>query len=249
MTGLLGVILAGGKSQRFGGADALPKPLVPFLGTPMVLHAAAQLVRGGAGRICVLSGANHATVRHGLGLSGDAGLLRVNGQHIPFEIRFSGDNCGTGGRLLSLDTSELSGGALISYTDVFAGANLADLHVERRRNAAALTILTAAPRLPWGRVTVDGDRVGAFDEKPVMADLHINAGIFAADARILDHIYDPSEMFEREPMQRLIETQSVTVSGPAQDWVAIDSPKDLPDIENHAKCFHLSADIAMAEAD
>lgn len=237
MTHQFGVILAGGQSQRFGGAGACPKPVVKINGSPMVLWAAAQLVQSGARRICVLTGQNHAAICHGLGLGQPLVQLQVGDVSVPFELRPSGVGCGTGGRLLALTAGELEAGALIAYTDVFTRSSLTELKDLRRSKDAALAILTMAPGAPWGIVEAADGRVKGFAEKPVLSGLQANAGIFAADQRILSYIHDRSEMLEAEPMQRMINAGLVVAHSASSAWTAIDSPKDLPKIESDPDCF------------
>ena len=237
MTHQLGVILAGGQSLRFGGAGACPKPIVRINGNPMVLWAAAQLIQSGVRRICVLTGQNHTAICDGLGLAQPLAQLRVGDASVPFELRPSGVGCGTGGRLLALMPGELGAGALIAYTDVFTRSSLTGLKNLRQSNDAALAILTMAPRAPWGIVETADGHVKGFAEKPVLSGLQANAGIFAADQRILSYIHDRTEMLEAEPMQRMINAGLVVAHSASSAWTAIDSPKDLPKIEDDPDCF------------
>ncbi|WP_341368437.1 sugar phosphate nucleotidyltransferase [Yoonia sp. BS5-3] len=193
-----GVILAGGKSERFGGVNALPKPAVQIGETPMVLHAAGALVRAGCRHVIVLTGANHDRLQQALGLSDNEGMLTVgDGATVPFTLRFSGEATGTGGRLLYVSAEEFAPGVLISYTDVFSDfdpATLSDLQVQK---GVTLVMLAVNPRQPWGELEFDGDRVSGFREKPVLRGTWINGGIFAAGPELQDAIHAPSDSLEQ----------------------------------------------------
>ena len=225
---MLGIILAGGQSQRFGGANAIPKPLVRVSGAPLVLHAAGKLIDAGATRIVVLTGTTHDLIRSGLQIQADSGILVVGDKHAAFQIRFSGKDAGTAGRLAALDADEIGDEALLSYTDVFTDAELERLLRSRRASGSALTLLTAPARHPWGVVTTQGEQVVAFSEKPVDPVLRINAGFFAIGKAILDHLHDASEMLESGPVQRMITAGQVSAVHHPGRWVSVDSPKDLP---------------------
>ncbi|MCG3267177.1 sugar phosphate nucleotidyltransferase [Yoonia sp. I 8.24] len=226
-THLTGVILAGGKSERFGGVEALPKPAVLINGIPLVVHAATQLIRAGCRRIIVLTGANHVQLQAALALPSAAGRLTVGpDQSAKITLRFSGNDTATGGRLAQLSRAELADGALISYTDVFADCDLTQLLDLRRDTHASLAMLAVNPRQPWGALELQGTRVVDFAEKPIRQDEWINGGIFAADATLLDAIETPQDALEGPVMARLIARQSVQALRHTGWWRAVDTTKD-----------------------
>lgn len=224
-----GIVLAGGKSERFGGASALPKPAVPLQGTPMVLHAAAALARAGCQRIIVLTGANHGRLREALKMSGDDGDLLLEGlPPIPLTLRYSGDDSGTGGRLNYVQRAEISEGALISYTDVFADFDLtalSDLRVERR---VTMALLAVNPRQPWGKLELqDDDTVIGFHEKPVDPNTWVNGGFFAVGPALHDAIHADHEDLEREVIGRLVAERMIVVARHRGWWASVNSAKEL----------------------
>jgi len=230
--GMIGIILAGGKSLRFGGATSKPKPIIEVNGIPLVLRAAAKLATEGATRICVLTGQNHEVIRDALGMENDDGLLWL-GPHctIPFELRYSGDNTGSAGRLLVIDRSELARGALLSYTDVFTDAPLGELAAGVRTLGVTFGMMTVSPHLPWGIVIAKNGLVTQFDEKPRDQLIRANSGFYYCAPSILDFLHKRSEMLEKEPMKRMIEAETVRSLHHEGRWVGIDSPKDVAEVE------------------
>ena len=230
--GILGIILAGGKSLRFGGAGAKAKPIIQINDVPLVLHVASKLAAEGAERICVLTGQNHHEIRNALQMDKDVGVLFVRpGSAISFELRYSGDESGSAGRLLALDPSEIAGGALLSYTDVLTDAPLGQLSVPVCRQGAALSVMTVTPRLPWGIVQGENGIVTQFKEKPRDLSIRANAGFYWCSSSVLDFIEDRSEMVEKEPMERMIRAGVVRTWHYDGHWAAIDSPKDVAEVE------------------
>ncbi|MCZ4350910.1 NDP-sugar synthase [Roseovarius aestuarii] len=229
---MIGIILAGGKSLRFGGTGFKPKPVVQVNGIAMVLRAAAKLIDEGASRILVLTGQNHHMVRDALGMTDDKGFLATApAVYTPFELRFSGDDTGSGGRLLAINRSEMAGGALLSYSDVFTDAPLGPLIDIVRNGTSTLALMTVSPRLPWGIVHSENGRVTRFNEKPQMPTIRTNAGFYACSPSILDYVHEEREMLEQEPMARMIETKSVSSSHHDGEWIGLDSPKDVMEAE------------------
>ncbi len=228
MTGLTGVILAGGTSERFGGAAGCPKPAVDLAGAPLVLHVGARLAAAGCEKIVVLTAENHDQLRSRLGLSSRFGQLNIAGKSgISFELRFSGREVATGGRLAYLQKEELGDNALLSYTDVFSDCDLTELIAVRQAANASLAVLAVNPRQPWGLITMDQNRIAAFREKPTLPDCWINGGIFAADASLLDAIKRPDDQLEDQVMQRLITRNAAVAMRHARWWRSIDTPKDV----------------------
>lgn len=225
---ITGVVLAGGKSERFGGPDARPKPLAMVNEVPLVLHAANTLIRGGATRVIILTGANHDAIASHFGLSSGHGrMVSDTGQDIKFELRYSGPDTATGGRLSHLKKEELGHDALISYTDVFSNCDLRNLTALRRTNGASLAMLAVNPRQPWGALTLDDDVITGFAEKTTNPNLWINGGIFAADATLLDATQALDEALERQVIDRLITARRAVALRHNGWWRAIDTPKDL----------------------
>lgn len=228
-----GVILAGGKSERFGGPNALPKAAVMLAGKPMLLHAAASLVRAGCGQVIILTGSNHARMRDALGMSGDAGHLSVAGRKdVPFSLRFSGDATGTGGRLRYVTADEYADGALVSYTDVFTDFDVAALQALRTQRDATLALLAVNPRQPWGELGLSGDKVTDFVEKPLATERWINGGFFAADARLLGAIQSDSDSLERDVITRLIGHGQVVAQRHTGWWASVNTAKELRQVED-----------------
>ena len=242
-----GVILAGGKSERFGGPNALPKPAVMLAGQPMLLHVAASLVRAGCGRIVVLTGANHARMRDALGMTTDTGRFSTGDTtDVLFSLRFSGDEAGTGGRLAHVTSDEFADGTLVCYTDVFTDFDLIALQELKARRAATLALLAVNPRQPWGELALNGDTVTAFNEKPVAVDRWINGGFFAADARLLGAIRAESDSLERDVIRRLVEQEAVVAQRHTGWWASVNTAKELRQVEDNPNASLLTrADLSL----
>lgn len=227
-TGLTGIVLAGGRSQRMGGLGDVPKPLVEVRGAPLVLHVAGHLARAGADRIIVLTGASHARIADGLGLpQGRGELVLACGTHVQIELRFSGEEAGTGGRLLAISPDEIGPAALLSYTDVVCDVDPRDLLSLRQERDAAVAMLCVNPRRPWGELTLDGDVIRGIEEKTTDPTRWINGGLFAITPEVWANIVSPSEMLEAAPLQRIMANGAAVALRHVGGWAAIDTPKNV----------------------
>lgn len=243
----LGVILAGGRSERFGNSKETEKPLAMIRSKPMVLHAARALGMAGVRRIVILTGDNHQSILQGLNLESEFGVLTEAGRKpVDLEVRFSGSSTGTGGRLLALDAEELSASALISYTDVFTDAPLQGLLNQLWDTQSVISMLAVNPKEPWGAMELQGKRVTAFHEKRINPDAWINGGIFAVSPEIQTFIEHQSEMLENEPMERMLASSRVVAEKFKGWWTAVDTPKDLRAInQSDRSVSHFSSGLAV----
>jgi molybdenum cofactor cytidylyltransferase len=76
VSGVVGVLLAAGAGTRFGGA--VPKPLVPFRGRPLLSWPLGALRAGRVEEVVVVLGAEAEAVAAGVDL-GDAHVVRCDG--------------------------------------------------------------------------------------------------------------------------------------------------------------------------
>ncbi len=231
VTETAGIILAGGLSQRFAAAGNVPKALAPLCGLPLILHVAAALVEGGAGRITVLTGAHHESLCAGLGLRPAAlarAMFNFGDRKIPFTLRSTPSDWGTAGRLTALTPEEWGeGAALLAYTDILTDAPLAALREARANARADLAVLAVNPTLPWGELQLEDERVLRFIEKPATQDRWINGGVFALDRGILAHVDDPMIMLERAPALAVVSAGAMVALRHQGFWHSVETQKDL----------------------
>lgn len=240
MNEVAGIILAGGKSVRYTSQTGIPKALAPIAGHPLLLHVCAALVRGGATRIIVLSGDNHNDICDALDLARSPvarGEVRIGAQgrstsNVPLEVRRTGSELGTGGRLLSLSKEDFGDAALLSYADIVTDAPLDQLIGKRQTHGTCLSMLSVNPVMPWGVVELQDDLVSSFKEKEINNELWVNAGVFCVSSGILEYIHDEMEMLEEEPMQRMLAAEQVVALRHQGQWSGINTPKDHQIVED-----------------
>jgi NDP-sugar pyrophosphorylase family protein len=153
---VVALIMAGGRGERMrlSGID-VPKPLVPVAGTSLLERNVRYLRRHGIDDIVVSVSESSAEVRAFV----DTLPVRPLVETTPL------GNIGC--------AVELRGSApvLVLYADNLTDLDLHDILERHERTDAALTLAAHDEpfRLPYGRLTLDGDRVTAYDEKPDVA--------------------------------------------------------------------------------
>ena len=90
-----------------------------------------------------------------------------------------------------------------------------------------LTITAVRPPARFGELSINSDSsITSFKEKPQLKHGWINGGFMVANKKILDFIKDDNEMFEREPLNRLVEIDQVNAYKHNSFWKCMDSKRD-----------------------
>jgi len=216
------VILAGGRGVRLRPLTlALPKPLLPVHGEPILGHLLRQLRSQGFRRMFLT-----------LGHMSDLVMTYVSSRFkdLAIESVIERYPLGTAGPLrLITERYRLSGPILVVSADI-----LSTIHFDRvvryhQRERSQLTVagLTHYYQLPFGEITLRGGRVVAITEKPRVPFM-ISSGIYVVDRTVVNLI-PPRRRFG---MSRLID---VAVKANARvrgyhfkgQWRSVDEFTDL----------------------
>jgi glucose-1-phosphate cytidylyltransferase len=181
--GLDALVLCGGRGSRLKPlTDSIPKPMITFHGKPMLDHIIGFLITQGIGRFVLCIGYKGDTIR------AHYARTRMNAA-----IEFSDAGEGTNMLRRLIAASQMIGDRFLCvYGDTFINFDPAHLLSEHLRSRAAVTIVTADVRNPFGVVRTDGAaRVTSFDEKPMMTCyigtfLAERSALEAADAELLE---------------------------------------------------------------
>ena len=178
------LLQAGGRGERLRpDTDTVPKPLLPVGGVPMVERLFRQLLLAGAADFTVVTGwLGERVVEH-------LSALRDVPEGLALRFVTETSPLGNAGALRLLERGP--GPALLIFgdlvTDLDFGA-LYDLH-RARGSAVTLTSHWEGMRLRLGELTVEGDRVTDYQEKPEKRYL-ICSGVALFEQVALDCIPD-----------------------------------------------------------
>jgi glucose-1-phosphate cytidylyltransferase len=106
--------------------------------------------------------------------------------------------------------------------DIDLGAEIA-FHKAHGRQA---TITVVRPARRFGAVTIEGDRVIDFEEKPQDEGGWINGGFFLLSPSVGELINGDSTIWERDPMQQLVRTNELRAYVHHGFWHPMDSLRD-----------------------
>ena len=241
------VILAGGHGSRMGGETASrPKPLVEVGGRPILWHLMQLCAAQGASEFFIVLGHNGGQIKDyflryralhsDLSIDLRSGQTEFHGPNAPdwrVHLIDTGSTSMTGGRLKRL-RSWLRNEPyfLMTYGDGLADIDLRSLEQFHLGHGCLATI--TAVRVPerFGRLSLEGDKVISFHEKPASERPWINGGFFVLSPKVFDYIAGDSTVWEAQPLQRLCTEGELRAFRHEGFWSCLDTPNDLSYLES-----------------
>ena len=228
------VVLAAGEGKRF--RSALPKPLHPLAGRPLLWHVLAATAPLKSDRTVVVVGVGAEEV------TAAAGRFDVG----PLEFAVQPEPRGTGDALAAaLPLLPRGGQVLVLYGDTpLVTTALLERLLERHRSAqAAVTLLTCRPQDPggYGRVLRDagGAVTGVVEQRDAspeqLAVGEVNAGFYVFERRVLGGLAelgrdnDQGERYlpDLVPLVRRDGGEVVAVPGPEEETGGVNDRAEL----------------------
>ena len=219
------VIMAGGEGTRLRAVTgALPKPLVPLLGRPLMEHILLLLRQHGFTEVCAALRYRSCDIRSAFG---DGRLLGLSIQY-----RVEDRPLGTAGGVKNCADFCGDEDVLVVSGDAACDFDLSALMRRHRESGAAVTIALSRQAVPlrYGLAVTDAeDRVRSFVEKPawqrVVTDL-VNTGIYVLSPRALSSI-PPGKPFDfaRDLFPLLLEREELLLGLPMEGyWCDVGTP-------------------------
>lgn len=225
------IILAGGKGERLRPhTENLPKPMVPLMGSPLLLHNVRWLVSNGYKRITICCGHLHEVITEFFG----------NGAKYGAEISYhiEREPLGRGGAFKGAmkEIGPTKEPILALNGDIFTNLKLYDLVQKHNQSDAIATLVSVPLQSPYGIVDIDDDGlVSGFREKPELP-FWINAGIYVFNPEIINLLPDKGD-HEELTFPRLAQDGRLNSYRTKAFWRAVDTVKDLTEL--HVECEKL----------
>ena len=211
------VILAGGEGRRLAENTAtIPKPLVEIGGRPILWHILTYYSHFAFNEFIIALGYKGNMIKKWMTtyrvLEGDISIDTGTGktvlhnnhaQNWKVDLVDTGEQTETGGRIKSL--SSWIGGEtfMMTFADGLSNIDLRELLHFHRSHGKLATVTAVRPPPRFGHLTLEGERVVEFAEKPRITDRWINGGFFVLEPGVVDYIDDDETAWEREPMEEL----------------------------------------------
>jgi len=228
------VILAGGLGKRLRPiTNAIPKPLIPICGKPIIIWQIEWLKKYGVNEFVICAGYLREKVIEALG----------NGSKLGVRIGYVIEDTplGTGGAVKNAEPF-LKGeeGFFVINGDILT--NLNPLKLKEVMLPTVLGAIAVTPlRSPYGIVSFDSnDYIKSFTEKPILRDFWINAGVYYFKPGVFEYL--PSKGDLETTTLPLLAKRSLLKAVKYTNimWKSVDTHKDLDEAEKLLKEFSLS---------
>lgn len=234
------VILAGGLGTRLAEETSVrPKPMVEIGGKPVLWHIMKIFSAHGVNDFIVCLGYKGYIVKeyfsnYFLHMSDVTFDMVNNGmqthQHSaePWRVTLvdTGDNTMTGGRIKRIAPYLDGEDFCCTYGDGIANVDIASLIEFHRKHGKLATLTATQPPGRFGALSLSGNRIESFQEKPHGDGAWVNGGFFVLSPRVLDYIDGDHTVWEREPMERLARDGEMMAFFHDRFWQPMDTLRD-----------------------
>ncbi len=235
------VILAGGIGSRISEAtNLIPKPMVEIGGKPILWHIMKIYSHYGFNEFIICCGYKQYVIKeyfanyfhHNCDMTVDLSnnsvtILDNRSEDWKVTMIDTGLNTLTGGRIKRIKQYVGNEPFLLTYGDGVANININKTIISHRESGKYLTMTAYQPGGKLGVLNIqENGIVKSFEEKPTETGTWINAGFFVCEPVIFNYIEGDFEMFEKEPLQRIIREKQLHAFKHAGFWKPMDTLRD-----------------------
>lgn len=235
------IILAGGLGTRLAEeTEAKPKPMVAIGGWPTIWHIMNVYATHGhkdfiaalgyKGEVIKHYFLNYHKLRHSVSVhlaTGDATVHDRAQEDWNVHLIETGLHTESGGRIKRLSAWVASGTFMMTYGDGVADINITDLLAFHRKHGRLATVTGVRPPARFGGLSIEGDLVTDFVEKPQIGEGWINGGFFVLEPGVLEYIHGDETNFERESLTSLAQDRQLAVYRHEGFWQCMDTLRDV----------------------
>jgi glucose-1-phosphate cytidylyltransferase len=241
------IILAGGLGSRLSEETILrPKPMVEIGGRPILWHIMNTYAACGIDDFVIALGykaevikeyfLNFYALNNDISIDLASGKTTIHDGNQPkwkVHLVDTGLRTETGGRLKRLSGwLEENETFMFTYGDGVADINIRALLQFHQSHGKLATVTAVRPPARFGRMTIDGDRILEFQEKPDSGEGWINGGFFVLNTKVLDYIEGDHTSWEREPLERLSRDGQIVGYRHSGFWSCMDTLREKNILED-----------------
>lgn len=241
------VILCGGKGMRMREySERIPKPLVPIGDRPLIWHIMKTYYHYGYDNFILCLGykgelikeyfANKLIFNRNFTIKAENDGYKIkylDSEEEKWSVTLidTGKEAKTATRLKRVKDYIQGEDFFMTYGDGLSNVNINELLQYHQDKGTHVTLTGINLPSRFGELTTNNGIVENFEEKPIK-DSIINGGYMVINKKALDYIPDEDCMFEQEPLKNLVNDRQVSVFRHDGFWKAIDTAKDIEDINN-----------------
>jgi len=232
------VILAGGRGTRIAEAQG-PKPMVDIGGKPILWHIMSIYAAHGYKEFLVACGYKGEMIKeyfHNIFIhsndyvidlkDGSLKVLNTSGTDWRIGVIDTGLDTQTGGRVKRLRSWIGDETFMVTYGDGVGAIDIDALVAFHREHGRLATVTAVRPPARFGGLTLDGDAVREFSEKPQTGEGWINGGFFVFEPGVFDYLDGDESVLEREPLERLAADRQLMAYRHDAFWQPMDTLRE-----------------------
>ncbi len=234
------VILAGGMGTRLTEeTQSKPKPMVEIGGQPILWHIMKHYAAHGFNEFLIALGyrgeaikryfVEYPIVRGNVSIdlaTGEVARHDSGPENWRVHLIDTGLHTITGGRVKRLRPWIGRETFLLTYGDGVSNVDVSKLVAFHRRHGKLATVTAVRPPARFGGLTLDGDQVQQFTEKPQIGEGWINGGFFVLEPEVLDFIDGDETHLELEPMEQLVRAGELIAFRHDGFWQCMDTIRE-----------------------
>lgn len=238
------VILGGGLGTRLSEETAVrPKPMVEIGGMPILWHIMKIYSYYGFNDFVVCLGykghmvkewfANYFLHQSEVTIDLKSNKIQVhNSKSEDWKVTLvdTGIETQTGGRIKKIK-DHIDGTFMLTYGDGVSDVDIGKLVEFHKKHGKAATITAVQPPGRFGVLSIEGEIVKSFMEKPPGDGVWINGGFFVLEPGIFDYIEGDMTAWEKAPLERLANKRELMAYKHTGFWQPMDKLKDKNDLE------------------
>ena len=239
------VILAGGLGSRISEERVLkPKPLIEIGGRPIIWHIMKQYSYYGLNDFIICCGykgylikeyfVNYSLHTTDITVNVRSNKIKVHKKTTePWNITMvnTGEDSLTGDRIREIK-SFIDGDFCLTYGDGLSSVNIKDTIKFHKKNNKIATVVAVKPTGRFGAITVNGNLVKKFFEKPKGDGAWVNGGFFVLNKKIFKYLSDKNCIWEKEPLEKIAKDNQLTAYKHHGFWHAMDTLRDRNYLED-----------------
>ena len=213
------VILAGGYGTRLAEyTSTIPKPMVEIGGEPILTHIMKIYKSFSINDFIIATGYKKEVIIN---------YYKNSKEFKNLKIIDTGKDTMTGGRLLRLKPMFTKNeNFFMTYGDGLCDLDLSKLKKFHINHGKLATVTAVHPPVKFGELEIVKDKVKKFEEKPQAKAGWINGGFFVLNYKVFDYIKDDSTLFERQPMEKLVNEEELMAFKYEGFWKNMDNLRD-----------------------
>lgn len=241
------VILAGGLGTRISEETQLrPKPMIEIGGKPILWHIMKIYSYHGINEFIICLGYKGYMIKeyfanYFLHMSDVTFDITNNQMEVherfaePWKVTLidTGEHTMTGGRLKRIRPYLTKNEPFaFTYGDGVSDVNIQSLIDFHKRQKTLATVTSVLPPGRFGALSLDGDKITRFQEKPEGDGGLINGGYFILEHGVFDFIDGDETVWELDPLERLASMGQLSAFRHNGFWQPMDTQRDKVKLES-----------------